>query len=85
MKTLGIESLDLVSGGRNENQRQSDVVSRGLELCKGFPDDKEVTIRLENTTQAGVPGTNGGTKEVITFTLTCGELRDAAKASGGRG
>lgn len=82
MNVLDDSALCMVSGGTgSSNGGQADIVSRGLELCKGLPDEKSITITLENTTSGGLGSTSGGVVETISFTLTCEELREAAKGS----
>ncbi|MDZ3797817.1 MAG: hypothetical protein U0T03_03305 [Xanthomonadales bacterium] len=74
MKAIDKEVVVCVSGGN----AQSDFIQRGLEVCKGLPDNKSITLEIENTTSAGLWGTKGAITEAISFTLTCGELRESA-------
>lgn len=78
MRTLADNEAMVVSGGDGGSDEQTDVMERGLEMCKGLPDDTKVSITIENTDAVGVDKSGAQWTETTTYTLTCGELRDAA-------
>lgn len=83
MRALKSNEAMMVSGGDGSSGEQTDVMERGLEMCKGLPDDTKVSITIENTDAVGVDKSGAQWTETTTYTLTCGELRDAANKKGG--
>jgi len=79
MRTMNETELHFVSGAGDDEQ--SSIVERGVELCKGMPDDKTITITVDHKDSVGVGATKGSTTETITFEMTCGDLRESAEKS----
>lgn len=79
MRLLSDNEKALVAGGDGGNDsEQTDVMERGIEICEGLPDDTTVSITIENKDSVGVSKSTAQWTETTTYTLTCGELRDAA-------
>ena len=73
MNRIDKDVLVRVVGGNS----QSDFIQRGVEVCKGLPDSKSVTLEMSNTSSLGLGATKGAIIETISFTLTCVELRES--------
>lgn len=80
MRLLMENEAERVAGGDGSSDgEQTDVMERGIEICEGLPDDSQVSITIENTDAVGVDKSGAVWTETTTYTLTCGELRDAAE------
>lgn len=76
MRTINQMEQQLVSGSGDDGK--TSIVERGVELCKGMPDEKKVTITLDHEDSLGLSSTGGSKTETITFEISCGDLRKAA-------
>lgn len=64
-----------------------DAFKTAAEECKGFPDGAKVTITIQRSSKVEPGDRSEVNQETLSFTLTCGELRQAvghrkAKPSG---
>ena len=84
MRVLNDVELKAVSGGDGEREEPTDMIQNGLDACEGYPDSQTVTLSLENSGSLGL-GLSAGMSETIEFTMTCGDVREAAESQTGGG